>query len=648
MALIPVVIDYETFWSTTHSLTKMNPIDYVMHPETEIISVAVKVGKYPSDVVFGEDKVKAALNKIDWSDKIAIGHNMAGFDAMILAWRCGIHPKMWACTQAMARPHFAKTVGLSLAKLVDHYELGKKDQTALFLTRGKHLKDFTPDEIKAMAIYNKADTDQCYALFQRLGKLTSAKEMVQIDHTIRMLVNPAFTVDPGLLRAALMEEQERKRVVLTELAGMLYSAEQLVEARLERDVPAEELVREAMASPAKFSEILTARNVPVPMKPSPTDPSREIPALAKTDQAFLDLQEHDDPVVAAAAAARLDVKSTLLESRIQSFLSASVAAAGRLPIPLVYYGAHTGRWSGWGYNPQNLPRIYRDKAGNIIPSRTNVLRLCMKAPKGYRVVVSDLSGIEMRVNHFLWKVASSMKLFTDDPENADLYRNFAASLYNVVEEEVIKQQRQIGKVAHLGLGFHAGWSTFIRIAKNMGGVDMEEDEARAVVQKWRLDYIDIVRGWKKCENALEYASNGQKVAIDPWEMCHTTQSGIMLPSGRKIDYPNLRRGEHNGRAVWKFGDGRHLSFLSGGKVDENLVQAIARDILAENSAEITRQTGIYPALLVHDERVDIVKENKAEEHLATMNEIMRTPPKWWPELAVWSEGSHGESYGDAK
>jgi len=344
MALIPVVIDYETFWSTTHSLTKMNPIDYVMHPETEIISVAVKVGKYPSDVVFGEDKVKAALNKIDWSDKIAIGHNMAGFDAMILAWRCGIHPKMWACTQAMARPHFAKTVGLSLAKLVDHYELGKKDQTALFLTRGKHLKDFTPDELKAMAIYNKADTDQCYALFQRLGKLTSAKEMVQIDHTIRMLVNPAFTVDPGLLRAALMEEQERKRVVLTELAGMLYSAEQLVEARLERDVPAEELVREAMASPAKFSEILTARNVPVPMKPSPTDPSREIPALAKTDQAFLDLQEHDDPVVAAAAAARLDVKSTLLESRIQSFLSASVAAAGRLPIPLVYYGAHTGRW----------------------------------------------------------------------------------------------------------------------------------------------------------------------------------------------------------------------------------------------------------------------------------------------------------------
>lgn len=304
--------------------------------------------------------------------------------------------------------------------------------------------------------------------------------------------------------------------------------------------------------------------------------------------------------------------------------------------------------SGWGYNPQNLPRIYRDKAGNIIPSRTNVLRLCMKAPKGYRVVVSDLSGIEMRVNHFLWKVASSMKLFTDDPENADLYRHFAASLYNVAEEEVVKQQRQIGKVAHLGLGFSAGWATFIRIAKVMGGVDMNEHTARAIVQKWRLDYIDIVRGWKKCEDALAIAQSGNKVFIDPWDMCYTTQSGIMLPSGRKIDYPGLRRGEHNGRAVWKFGEGRHMGFLSGGKVDENLVQGIARDVIAENSAEITRQTGIYPALLVHDERVDIVKENKADEHLATMNEIMRTPPKWWPSLAVWSEGSHGESYGASK
>ncbi len=87
---------------------------------------------------------------------------------------------------------------------------------------------------------------------------------------------------------------------------------------------------------------------------------------------------------------------------------------------------------------------------------------------------------------------------------------------------------------------------------------------------------------------------------------------------------------------------------NGPFIVHNCVQALARDIIAENSAEITRQTGVYPSLLVHDERVDIVKENKADEHLATMNEIMRTPPKWWPELAVWSEGSHGESYGDSK
>ena len=643
MSLIPVVLDFETFWSPTHSLTRMNPIAYVMHPDTEIISVAVKIGNHQTEVRFGEDNIKHVLSKIDWSDKIVIGHNMSGFDAMICAWRCNIHPKMWACTLAMARPHHAKTTGLSLGKLVEHYGLGVKDQSALIMTKGKHLRDFTDSEKAGMRIYNAADTDQCAGLFKKLAKKTAVAEMLQIDHTIRMLVEPAFEIDQQLLTTALEQEKERKSEVLLELADMLSTPEEIAFRRLTDGVSAEEFVRSILASAPKFCDVLTARGVPVPMKPSPSNPDKQVPALAKTDQDFLDLQEHDDIVVATAAAARLDVKSTILETRIQSFLDASTAAGGRLPIPLTYYGAHTGRWSGWGYNPQNLPRIDPKK-----PKRTDVLRQSIRAPKGHLVVTSDLSGIEMRVNHFLWKVASSMGLFTADPENADLYRHFAAALYSVIEDDVTKPQRQIGKIAHLGLGFSAGWSTFIRIAKTMGGVDMGEDEARAIVQKWRLDYIEIVRGWKKCENALEYAKEGKEVDIDPWGLCHTVQDGFRLPSGRKIDYPGLRRGEANGRAAWKFGEGRHLTFLSGGKCDENLVQAIARDIIAENSANITRETGIYPALLVHDERVDVVRENKAEEHLATMNAIMRTPPKWWSSLAVWSEGGIGETYGESK
>ena len=643
MSLTPVFLDFETYWSTDHSLTKMNPIAYVMHPDTEIISVSVKVGNHHTDVMFGEDDIKRALKKMNWNDKLAIAHNMSGFDSMILAWRCGIHPKMWGCTLAMAKPHHAKTAGGSLKALVELYGLGVKDATALIQTKGKHLKDFTPDEINGMKIYNAEDTELCAKLFRVLGKKTMPKEMVQIDHTIRMLVNPGFTLNTELLNKGLALEKQQKREQLTALAELLYTPAEIAAARLSEGEDAEEMVRAALASAPKFSEVLEKRGVPVPMKQSPTNPDKMVPALAKTDEEFIALQEHDDPVVAAAACARLAIKSTLLETRIGSFLEAAAAAGGRLPIPLVYYGGHTGRWSGWGYNPQNLPRILKKRR------ISDVLRVSMCAPKGYKVVVSDLSGIEMRINHFLWKVPSSMELFMADPEKADLYKDFASSLYSVIYSDVTAEQRQIGKVAHLGLGFQAGWSTFIRIAKTMGGVDMEEEMSKMIVNKWRQEYKEIVQGWGRCEAALEYAESGDTFDIDPWGMCRTEQDGILLPSGRRLEYPNLRRGvDKNERAVWKFGEGRHLTFLSGGKVDENIVQAIGRDILAESSAEITRQTGVYPTLLVHDERVDIVKEEKAEEHLDIMNTIMRTPPVWWPELAVWSEGGIGDNYGSAK
>jgi DNA polymerase I-like protein with 3'-5' exonuclease and polymerase domains len=113
-------------------------------------------------------------------------------------------------------------------------------------------------------------------------------------------------------------------------------------------------------------------------------------------------------------------------------------------------------------------------------------------------------------------------------------------------------------------------------------------------------------------------------------------------------YPKLRRTTHDGKAVWKCGEGRNEIFLSGGKVDENIVQAIARDVISDQMIEIFKRTGLRPALIVHDEVCMIVREHNADSVLNTMNDVMRTPPKWWPELKLWSEGSIGATYGEAK
>jgi len=632
-------VDLETYWASDHTLSKMSPITYCMHPDTEIISCGFKFGRAPTVVIFGEQNVKAYCASVDWSQYMVVGHNLSGFDSMILSWRLGVEPKLWGCTLAMARPIHAKDVGLSLAKLVAHYRLGVKNQSVLHSTKGRHLCDFTVEEIDDMRIYNAMDVDQCYELFKILKKHTNNAELKLIDMTVRMLVEPTFDADMTLLVDTLTDEDARK-------LAMLVHASTVMGVR-EDDTTEQEAADAALtvlASAGKFAKFLQTVGVDVPTKPSPSDPEKQIPALAKTDEDFLALQEHDDPLVATAAAARLDAKSTILQTRVQAFIDAATAhPQSKVPMPLKYYGADTtGRWSGWGYNPQNLPRV------KGAPS--DALRNSLLAPPGYKVVVADLSGIELRVNHFLWQVPTSMALFQASPDKADLYKDFAASLYEVPVSEVTAQQRQIGKVAHLGLGFGAGAGAFQKVAKTMGGVNLDTAESIDIVSMWRSTYREIAQGWKTCHAALPTIMKGATgPAIDPWGMVIPVPEGLQTPKGL-IRYPNLRTevNPETGRSEFVYTNGRATPRIYAGKIDENIVQHLARFVISDNALEVQRRTNLVPALMVHDELVYIVPEDEAQIVLDTVQAIMRTPPIWWPELITWSEGSTADSYGAAK
>ena len=660
MKLTPVFIDFETYWSVTHSLTKMNPIVYVMHPDTELISCAIKVGTGQTRVIFWEDQIKAHLATIDWSDKIVIGHNMSGFDAMILAWRCGVRPAMWGCTLAMARPIHALSVGGSLGALVKHYNLGNKDQTALLLTKGRHLTDFNDTEIRAMKEYNAADTDQCAALFHELRKSTTNREMKIIDMTIRMLVELNFKVDEELLLTTLGEEKARKNHNLVQLAhalgltkaagveGLIGLPDEavLLDVANKLNNTVDDMVavvKAELSSSPKFAARLISWGVEPPMKPSPADPDKQTYAFAKTDAEYIALQEHENPLVATATRVRLDVKSTILETRIKSFLEVSKVMGKAMPIAKNYYAAHTGRWGGsMGLNQENLPRIPRDKQDNIIPMPSNALRLSLLAPKGKKVVVADLSGIELRVNHYLWKVPYSMKLWNEDPK-ADLYRAAGAIEYSCLPDDVTGPQRQMEKVKALGLGFGAGDLTFKSVAKTMGRIVLTEDEASVAVRAWRNKHPEIVRGWKTCHAALPAIYQGATMDIDSWGLCRATPEGIVTPVGM-IRYPAL----HQEGNEWWYGKGRNRARIYAGKITENIVQHLARNVMADNMLELKKRTGMWPAHSVHDELIYLVDEALAEPFLGMVQMVMRTPPVWWPELVTWSEGDIADSYGAAK
>ena len=638
--MIPIAIDVETFWSATHSLSKMSPILYCLHPDTELISLAYKIGEKPTECIFGEADMQAWADTIDWSDVLAIGHNMSAFDAMLLAWRLGVKPRQWGCTLAMARPIHGKDVGGSLAALVKHYQLGVKDQAVLHQTKGRHLAEFTAQERFEMAKYNKADVEQTWALFKKLLPHTPKEELALIDLTTRMLVNPQFDVDLSLLQRGLTAERTRKRRTLLALGQTLGVT------GLDDDAIADQVSTILMSAP-KFSALLTEQGVAVPTKISPTT-GKEAPALAKTDQEFLDLQEHDNPIVAAAAMARLGTRSTILETRFGALIDTANACGGKLPIPLRYWGAATGRWSGdMGLNLQNLPRVNPSK-----PAVSDVLRLSLQAPPGHQIVVVDLSGIELRMNHFLWKVPSSMALFQASPDKADLYKDFASTLYDVPLEEVTKSMRQIGKIAHLGLGYSSGPSTFQRIAKMMGGVELDDGEAVSIVGKWREEYQPIVQGWTTCQGAVWAMASGREIPIDPWGLCRTGKDCIHLPKG-VLRYPELRQewSDKTQRQEWVYGKGRNKSKIYGGLVVENLCQALSRTVMADVILAFARTPlgQRYPlAHCVHDEVVYVVRDDDAEAVLAAVSQLMRTPPSWFPALITWSEGSYASRYGLAK
>ncbi len=304
--------------------------------------------------------------------------------------------------------------------------------------------------------------------------------------------------------------------------------------------------------------------------------------------------------------------------------------------------------SGWAYNPQNLPRIPRDKQNNIVAKPANALRMCMKAPPGHKVIVADQSGIELRVNHFLWKVPSSMALFRADPAKADLYKEFAHALYQVDRVDVSKEQRQVGKVSHLGLGFGAGAKTFQKVAKLMAGIGLTLEEAQEIVTKWRAAYPEIVTGWRTCHDSLPAISAGAQYTVDPWGMCTTSAEGIVTPCG-VIRYPDLRQElTTDGKMEWVYGQGRNAARIYAGKITENIVQHLARGVLAANALSFRKLTGLSPVLMVHDELVYIVAEAVAADMLELLQSIMRTPPVWWPELVTWSAGDIADTYGEAK
>ena len=329
---------------------------------------------------------------------------------------------------------------------------------------------------------------------------------------------------------------------------------------------------------------------------------------------------------------------------------------------LQYYGAmRTGRWAGRLVQIHNLPKNQLEGAGlgwaraaalrrdrdtldvlfdNSLPDVfSQLIRTAFVAEKGNKLVISDFSAIEARVTAWLAGEAWRMDVFST---HGKIYEASAAKMFKIPIEQIDKHSpyRQKGKVAELALGYQGGVGALDKMGAAKYG--WSEDQKKEIIRAWRKESPNIVKLWKLLEEAAKNTIRTRKTTkmrnIAFHYLRNHSTLAIELPSGRALHYKNAKIvGDaivYEGLDATK-NWGRVDTY--GGKLTENIVQALSRDLLTFTMLRAEEQ-GAKIAIHVHDEVVCETKQEDAQALLDKLNALMAIPPDWASDLPLKGDG----------
>ena len=613
-----ITLDFETYYSTEYSMSKptYNTSAYIRDPQFHVHCCAVKLGKKKSKCYPGKE-LKTVFADIDWKNSALLAHNTA-FDGFILAERYGIVPAFYYDTLSMTRALHGELSRASLDTIVKLYQLGAKHEGALESTKNK--RELSSDELKRLMHYCNNDNELCWNVFLKQIVVFPEAELELIDLVVRMFCNSPLQVDLGMARKALAEEMIARRSEILKSGA----------------------TEEELQSNAKFAQRLRELKVEPPEKISLKTGHINY-ALAQTDPEFLELLEHENSHVVRLARGRLAAKSQQAETRASRLIQAG--ETGCLPVGYNYSAAKTHRFGGTNkLNLQNLPRVNKKE-----PKPSDGLRRSIVAPPGHVLVVVDSAQIEARTNAWLHDQTDLVNLFA---AGEDVYSHMAADIYGVSRTKVTKEQRFVGKVATLGLGYSMGATKFqTTLALGIMGPPVELDAltCQRIVNLYRGRNRRITMGWDYCRNILGRMARGQAGRMYNG-LLEFEPNTIWLPNGLPMRYPGLTQTENGefrfkSHGVWKK--------IYGGLLVENIVQALARCIVMEqildwhhwNKALKLRKNELAKiCMTTHDEGVNCVPERLAEKALTEGLMLFRTAPSWAEGLPLDAEGSYDRRY----
>lgn len=597
-----VTLDFETYYDTKLSLTKMTTMDYVRHEQFKVWGVGIKINDEPTEW-YGEDEAEVAICDIDWTNVKVVCHNTP-FDGYILTQYYKVSPKYYVDTAAMSRGLYpgqsARLKDCAVRAFPDDESMRKGQE----LADAKGIYDLDPELEESIAGYCIQDVDLTYAIYNAWVARMPASEMHLIDITCRMFCKPKLIVDHERL-TKFRDETIASNDALINAAGVC---------------------RKVLSSNQQFAEYIYDIGLVPPTKKSPTT-GKNIPALGKSDKAYQQMQKMY-PQFQHIWDARKAVKSRIAETRAQRFIDAT-HDDGTISVPLRYYAAHTGRFGGTEkINMQNMPR-------------NSELRKALCAPPGQLVFVADLSNIEARMLAWL---ADEEDLLEQFRNGDDIYSNLASVIYNrPINKKDDPTERFVGKTAVLGLGYGMGAPKFQATleAGAMGpAMTFTTDEAYNVVNTYRSTYSGIPLLWQKLE--LKLANTINPAYEEEWHGLRFHQGKIHLPNGMALHYNNLRY--EGGKLVY---DGaRHIENTWGGRIAENVVQALSRIIVTDAILRIEDDDTLDAnvVLTVHDEIVLISQANNPDATMDKLIAHMCTTPDWAKDIPLDAEGGYDFSY----